>query len=225
MDGMKKATLLLLEDDVTLHETLREYLEEEGFDVVGVFDGETAEDRLYEQTFDLLILDVNVPRKNGFEVLCDVRGRGVETPALFLTTRDADADVEAGFLSGADDYVRKPFSLKELLLRVQSMLRRRFSHPADERMDLGDGLAFDLQSGQLYRNGGVVKLADKPRKLLGLLLQYRGEVVTHEVIIEHLWGFDESPSDDALRTYVKTLRTELGKERIVSHKRTGYQFR
>ena len=92
-------------------------------------------------------------------------------------------------------------------------------------MDLGDGLAFDLQSGQLYRNGGVVKLADKPRKLLGLLLQYRGEVVTHEVIIEHLWGFDESPSDDALRTYVKTLRTELGKERIVSHKRTGYQFR
>lgn len=225
MKGMKKATLLLLEDDVTLHETLREYLEEEGFDVVGVFDGETAEDRLYEQTFDLLILDVNVPRKNGFEVLRDARGRGVETPALFLTTRDADADVEAGFQSGADDYVRKPFSLKELLLRVQSMLRRRFSHPADERMGLGDGLAFDLQSGQLYRNGGVVRLADKPRKLLGLLLQYRGEVVTHEVIIEHLWGFDESPSDDALRTYVKTLRNELGKERIVSHKRTGYQFR
>ena len=225
MNGMKKATLLLLEDDLTLHETLREYLEEEGFDVVGVFDGESAEDRLYEQAFDLLILDVNVPRKNGFEVLRDARGYGVETPALFLTTRNADADVEAGFRSGADDYVRKPFSLKELLLRVQSMLRRRFSHRADERMPLGDGLEFDLQGTQLYRDGEVVKLADKPRKLLGLLLQRRGEVVTHEVITEHLWGFDESPSGDALRTYVKTLRNEIGKERIVSHKRTGYQFR
>jgi two-component system, OmpR family, response regulator len=225
MKGMKKATLLLLEDDVTLHETLKEYLEEEGFEVAGAFDGEAAEDLLYEQAFDLLILDVNVPRKNGFEVLHDARGRGVEAPALFLTTRDAEADVERGFQSGADDYVRKPFSLKELLLRVQSMLRRRFSHPSDERMALGDGVEFDLQTAQLYRSGEPVKLADKPRRLLGLLLQHRGEVVTHEVIIEHLWGFDERPSDDALRTYVKILRNEIGKERIVSHKRTGYQFR
>ena len=225
MNTMKKATLLLLEDDVTLHETLREYLEEEGFDVVGVYDGESAEDRLYERTFDLLILDVNVPRKNGFDLLRDARERGVETPALFLTTRDTDGDVERGFRSGADDYVRKPFSLKELLLRIQSMLRRRFSHPADERLSLGDGLEFDLQTGLLYRGGEPVKLADKPRKLLALLLQRRGEVVTHEVIAEHLWEFEDTPSDDALRTYVKTLRNEIGKERIVSHKRTGYQFR
>lgn len=225
MKPMKKATLLLLEDDVTLHETLREYLEEEGFEVVGLFDGEAAEDQLYERTFDLLILDVNVPGKNGFEVLRDARLHGVKTPALFLTTRDAEADVEKGFQSGADDYVRKPFSLKELSLRVQSMLRRRFSHPQNERMVLGDTLEFDLQNGLLYREGEPVKLADKPRKLLALLLQRKGEVVTHEVIIEHLWGFDENPSDDALRTYVKTLRNEIGKDRIVSHKRTGYQFR
>jgi DNA-binding response OmpR family regulator len=222
---MKKATLLLLEDDVTLHETLKEYLEEEGFDVADAYDGEAAEDMLYERAFDLLILDVNVPRKSGFELLKDARERGVETPALFLTTRDSDADVETGFRSGADDYVRKPFSLKELLLRIQSMLRRRFSHPAGERMALGEGLEYDLQNSLLYRNGESVKLAEKPRKLLALLLQRRGEVVTHEVIGEHLWAFDESPSDDALRTYVKTLRSEVGKDRIISHKRTGYQFR
>lgn len=222
---MKKATLLLLEDDMTLHETLKEYLEEEGFEVAGVFDGEAAEDLLYEQTFDLLILDVNVPRKNGFELLRDARLRGVDVPALFLTTRNSVGDVEAGFKSGADDYVRKPFSLKELLLRVQSMLRRRFSHPADERLDLGKGLAYDLQNSLLYRGGEVVKLADKPRKLLELLLQHRGEIITHEVIAAHLWGFDETSSDAALRTYVKTLRNEIGKDRIISHKRTGYQFR
>jgi two-component system, OmpR family, response regulator len=222
---MKKATLLLLEDDVTLHETLKEYLEEEGFDVRGVYDGEAAEDLLYEQAFDLLILDVNVPRKNGFDVLRDARRRGMETPALFLTTRDSAADVETGFDSGADDYVRKPFSLKELLLRVQSMLRRRFSHPSDERLALGDELFYDLQNALLYRRTEMVKLADKPRKLLELLLRHRGEIVTHEVINAHLWAYDELPSDDALRTYVKTLRSEIGKNRIISHKRTGYQFR
>jgi len=225
MKTMKKAMILLMEDDATLHETLKEYLEEEGFEVIGAFDGEAAEDMLYEHSFDLLLLDVNVPRKNGFEVLRDARERGVQTPALFLTTRDSDSDVEAGFQSGADDYVRKPFSLKELLLRVQSMLRRRFSHPAGERMVLGEGLEYDLQNGLLYREGEQVKLAEKPRKLLALLLQRRGEVVSHEVISEHLWGFEELPSDDALRTYVKILRNEIGKERIISHKRTGYQFR
>ncbi|WP_345986103.1 response regulator transcription factor [Sulfurimonas sp. HSL-1656] len=222
---MKNATILLLEDDTALHETLSEYLDEEGFEVVGCFDGEAAEDQLYERSFDLLILDVNVPGKNGFEVLREARERGVETPALFLTTRDSAADAERGFESGADDYVRKPFSLKELLLRVQSMLRRRFSHPASERMDLGGGLAFDLQNALLYDNGEPVKLAEKPRKLLELLLQRRGDVVTHEVINAHLWGFEETPSEEALRTYIKTLRSAVGKDRIISHKRTGYQFR
>ncbi|WP_345989412.1 response regulator transcription factor [Sulfurimonas sp. HSL1-2] len=222
---MKNATILLLEDDTALHETLSEYLDEEGFEVVGCFDGESAEDQLYERSFDLLILDVNVPGKNGFEVLREARERGVETPALFLTTRDSAADAEQGFESGADDYVRKPFSLKELLLRVQSMLRRRFSHPASERMDLGGGLAFDLQNALLYDNGEPVKLAEKPRKLLELLLQRRGDVVTHEVINAHLWGFEETPSEEALRTYIKTIRSAVGKDRIISHKRTGYQFR
>ncbi|MBD3801212.1 MAG: response regulator transcription factor [Campylobacterales bacterium] len=222
---MKNATILLLEDDTALHETLSEYLDEEGFEVVGCFDGESAEDQLYERSFDLLILDVNVPGKNGFEVLREARERGVETPALFLTTRDSAADAERGFKSGADDYVRKPFSLKELLLRVQSMLRRRFSHPVSERLDLGGGLSFDLQNALLYDNGEPVKLAEKPRKLLELLLQRRGDVVTHEVINTHLWGFEETPSEEALRTYIKTLRSAVGKERIISHKRTGYQFR
>ncbi len=222
---MKNARILLLEDDMALHETVREYLEEEGYEVTGLFDGDAAEEALYEASYDLLILDVNVPRQNGFELLKKARERGVETPALFMTTRDAMADVEAGFESGADDYLRKPFALKELLLRVRSMLRRRFSHPADERIDLGEGLAFDMQNGVLYRGGAAVPFGEKQRRLLQLLLQRRGEVVTHEVIAAHLWGFDETPSDDALRTYIKELRKIVGKARIVSHKRTGYQFR
>ncbi len=222
---MKKAKIFLLEDDMALHETVREYLEEEGYDVTGVFDGDAAEEALYESVFDLLILDVNVPGQNGFELLKHARERGVRTPALFMTTRDGTADVEEGFESGADDYVRKPFVLKELLLRIQSMLRRRFSHPLDERIDLGEGMSFDMQSGVLHQGDTAVAFGEKQRRLLQLLLERRGEVVTHEVIGEHLWGFDETPSDDALRTYIKELRKIVGKERIVSHKRTGYQFR
>ena len=220
---MKKA-ILLLEDDVVLHETLLEYLEEAGFDVHGAFDAEAAEELLYERTFDLLLLDVNVPKKNGFELLRCAREHGVQAPALFLTTRDGLDDVEKGFLSGADDYVRKPFALKELLLRVQSLLLRRFSHPLANRLDLEGGLSFDLEHAQLYRNDELIILAEKPRKLLSLLIAHRGEVITHEQIASHLWGFDEAPSDAALRTYIKTLRSLVGKARIVSHKRAGYQF-
>lgn len=220
---MKKA-ILLLEDDVVLHETLLEYLEEAGFDVHGAFDGEAAEELLYERTFDLLLLDVNVPKKNGFELLRCAREHGVQAPALFLTTRDGLDDVEKGFLSGADDYVRKPFALKELLLRVQSLLLRRFSHPLANRLDLEGGLSFDLEHAQLYRNDELIILAEKPRKLLSLLIAHRGEVITHEQIASHVWGFDEAPSDAALRTYIKTLRSLVGKARIVSHKRAGYQF-
>lgn len=222
---MKKARLLLLEDDAALHETLEEFLEEEGFDVDSAFDGDSAEALLYERRYDLLILDVNVPGKDGFTLLAESRANGVDAPALFLTTRDGPEDIESGFESGADDYVRKPFALRELLLRIQSMLRRRFSHPAAGRMDLGETWSYDLQSGTLYQGDRAVGLADKPRRLLGLLLQRRGQVVSHEVIAEYLWDFEETASDDALRSYIKILRNLLGKERIISHKRTGYQFR
>jgi len=219
-----KNRIFLLEDDAILHETLKEFLEEAGYDVTGVYDGDAAEDALYETTFDVLLLDVNVPGKNGYTVLREARERGVQTPALFLTTRDTPADVESGFESGADDYVRKPFELKELLLRVRSMLRRRFSHP-QTAIDLGEGITYDAENNLVYRDGDLVKLAEKPAKLLALLVQRRGEVISHETIVSHLWGFEESASDAALRTYIKILRNALGKTRIISHKRTGYQFR
>jgi len=113
-----KAKLLLLEDDSALNETITEYLEEQGYEVVSVFDGDEAQDRVYETPFDLLLLDVNVPGIDGFSLLKAARETGTKTPAIFLTSRRALADVESGFESGAEDYLRKPFALKELLLRI-----------------------------------------------------------------------------------------------------------
>ncbi len=221
---MKKARILLLEDDVNLSETVEEYLSDEGYEVLCAYDGESAQDAIYEESFDLLLLDVNVPGPNGFELLKEARENGTATPAVFITSRNAMEDVESGFESGADDYIRKPFALKELLLRVQTILKRNFFHNPKERMDLGGGLAYDVEAGLLYRGGESVPLNDKMARLLKLFVQRRGEVISHEVIFEHLWNFDEEPSDTALRTYIKELRKLLGKERIVSHKRLGYQF-
>lgn len=222
---MKNVKLLLLEDDIALSETVEEYLQENGYDVVAVYDGESAEEKLYEETFDLLLLDVNVPRVDGFSLLKAARKAGVDAPAIFITSRNAMADVEHGFESGADDYLRKPFELKELLLRVRTILRRNFFHHPAPRLELSEGVGYDVEKGQLYVDGEMVVLGEKEARLLKLFVQHKGELLTHEVIRDHLWDFDEMPSDDALRTYIKNLRKLLGKEHIVSHKRLGYQLR
>ncbi|MDD4856402.1 MAG: response regulator transcription factor [Sulfuricurvum sp.] len=222
---MKKAKLLLLEDDPNLSESVSEYLEEQGYSVTCVYDASSAEDALYEHTFDLLLLDVNVPDGNGFSLLKNSRKAGNMTPAIFLTSRNAMDDVEEGFASGADDYLRKPFALKELLLRIQTILKRNFYHPPSETIDLGEGITYDTLNQVLKIDGVEQSLQLKEHKLLKLFLQHKGELLLHEIIMEHLWEFDEIPSDGSLRTYIKTLRKLLGGERIVSHKRLGYQFR
>ncbi|RLA72176.1 MAG: DNA-binding response regulator [Epsilonproteobacteria bacterium] len=221
---MKKAKLLLLEDDVSLNETLYEYLEDHGYDVLSVYDGFSAEEKIFEESFDLLLLDVNVPELDGFSLLKKIRASGVSIPAIYMTSRNAMKDVEDGYASGGDDYLRKPFELKELLLRIQSILRRNFFHHPVERVDLGKLMEYDTQKSQLYIDNKSVPLGDKESRLLKLFVQHKGELLVHEVIREHVWDFEETPSDDALRTYIKNLRKIVGKERIVSHKRLGYQF-
>jgi DNA-binding response OmpR family regulator len=220
-----KARLLLLEDDPNLSESVSEYLEEHDFEVVCVYDAVSAEDALFEQKFDLLLLDVNVPGGDGFSLLKTSRSSGNATPAIFITSRNAMNDVEKGFESGGDDYLRKPFELKELLLRVRTILKRNFFHNPSDRIDLGDGVTYDIDNQSLRIGGIEQSLQLKEHKLLKLFIQHKNELLSHEMIMEHLWDYDETPSDGSLRTYIKTLRKYLGKDRIVSHKRLGYQFR
>lgn len=222
---MNKATLMLLEDDPNLSESVSEYLEDHGYSVTCVYTASEAEDTLYEHKFDLLLLDVNVPDGNGFSLLKNSRKDGNVTPAIFITSRNAMSDVEEGFQSGGDDYLRKPFELKELLLRVQTILKRNFFHNPTEQIDLGEGITYDIDNQSLKIGGKEQSLQNKEHKLLKLFIQHKGELLSHETIMEYLWDYDETPSDGSLRTYIKTLRKHLGKDRIVSHKRLGYQFR
>jgi len=220
-----KAKLFLLEDDPNLSESVTEYLESQGYTVVCAYDAASAEDILYETKFDLLLLDVNVPAGNGFSLLKHSRQNGNTTPAIFITSRNAMNDLEEGFASGGDDYLRKPYELKELLLRIQTILKRNFFHPPTATIDLGNTTTYDIENQSLQIDGAEQSLQPKEHKLLKLFIQHTGELLTHETIMEYLWEYDEISNDGSLRTYIKTLRKLLGKDRIVSHKRIGYQFR
>ncbi len=221
---MPKAKILLLEDDANLNETIVEFLEDEGYEVESTYEGYEAEERLYESKFDLLLLDVNTPGLNGFEVLKGARERGVASPAIYITSLNSVEDLEKGYASGCDDYVRKPFVLKELLIRMETLLKRGFYHEKKEFVKIGDDVKYDIQTGLLMVGEKTVSLGNKETRLLKLFMQSEAEILSHERIYTHLWDFDEEPSDTALRTYIKNLRKIIGKDRIVSIKKQGYKF-
>lgn len=218
-----KSKILLLEDDLNLSETVADYFEEQGFEVVCVYDGDDAVSSIYEHHFDLLLLDVNVPSKNGFQVLKEVRVDKKNVPAIFITSLNSMDSLEEGFSSGCDDYIRKPFELKELLIRVQTILKREFSHKS-ELVNISSTITFNPISNELKENGIEIKLNLKELKLLKFFLQHPNELLIHDRIYDYVWDYDEEYSDNSLRTYIKNLRKILGKDKIVSLKKLGYRF-
>jgi DNA-binding response OmpR family regulator len=218
-----KSKILLLEDDLNLSETVSDYFEEKGFEVVCVYDGDDAIAAIYETNFDLLLLDVNVPNKNGFEVLKEIRSENNNVPAIFTTSLNSMDSLEEGFSSGCDDYIRKPFELKELLIRVQTILKREFSHKSDV-IHISDGITFNSISNELKHKDEEIKLNLKELKLLKFFLQHPNELLVHDRIYDYVWEYDEEYSDNSLRTYIKNLRKILGKDKIVSLKKLGYRF-
>jgi len=219
-----KKKLLLLEDDIALNETIVDYFENLDYIVTSVYDGNSALDAIYENSFDLLLLDVNVPDMNGFEILKSAREEGSTTPAIFITSLNSMSDVENGYDSGCDDYIRKPFALKELKLRVETILKREFFHNESSKVQIGTNIYYDTHSDLLSVDSDEIQLTNKDAKLLKLFLQNRDKLVTHETIYSALWEYDEDISESALRTYIKNLRKYLGKEKIVSIKKLGYRF-
>jgi len=196
---MKKANILLLEDDANLNDTITEFLEDQGYSVTPAYNGYEAEEKLYESRFDLLLLDVNTPGINGFKLLKEARARKENAPAIFITSLGSVDDLEKGFASGCDDYIRKPFVLKELLIRMETLLARSFYHDKKEYIEIDDVTKYDIHNNRLIVEGKLVPMGNKESKLLKLFMQSADEVLTHEQIYAHLWDFDEEPSDTALK--------------------------
>ena len=221
---MNRAKIFLLEDDVSLNETIVEFLEDAGYEVTAAYDGDDAQDFIYENRYDLYLLDVNVPGIDGFELLKRARENDDSVPAIFVTSLNSIDDLELGYDSGCDDYLKKPFELKELLFRVQTLLKREFSHVSAKSIKIADDIEYDLLTNELKVSGKIVRLQNKEALLLKLFLQKKGEIVSHAIIYDTLWSYGEVSSDLALRTYIKNLRKLIGKEKIVSVKKLGYKF-
>ncbi len=215
--------ILLLEDDLMLSEVIVEQLEEYGYRVKAIYDGLEAEEILFEEKFDLLLLDVNVPNLNGFELLKEVRNSGNVTPAIFITSMNQSQDVVEGFKLGANDYLKKPFEMVELQARIEN-IKRQFKIDNMEIIEIYEGVSYDPSRSLLKVDSKEVILSKKEGEFLSYFLHHRGEVVSSDELFVNLWSYDTSPSSSTLRTYIKMLRKHLGEESISTIRGVGYLF-
>lgn len=215
--------ILYLEDDLNLSQTVEEFLKDEGFDVVCAYDGDEALEAVYTAKFDLFLLDVNVPQIDGFKLLKELRDADIFTPAIFITSLKSINDLSLGYESGADDYIKKPFALKELLLRINALLKREYK-AQEQLLSINDETDFNIYSNELIKDTQKIMLNQKESLLLKLLLKHKNECVSFESIYQNVWHFNESHSYMSLRTYIKNLRKHIGKEHIQSIKNFGYRL-
>lgn len=213
--------ILLLEDDLMLSEVIVEHLED--YEVKAVYDGVEAEDVLYEERFDLLLLDVNVPLLNGFELLKNLRESGNNTPAIFITSMNTSKDVLEGFELGANDYLKKPFEMIELKARIDN-IKRQFKIDESDVFKISNECTYDFSRYLLEVKGEKIKISKKEGEFLAYFLKHRGKVISSDELMVNVWSYDTAPSSATLRTYIKTLRKHLGEGCIATLRGVGYVF-
>lgn len=214
--------ILLLEDDELLAEILEEFLLSLGYNVTLVTDGQAAEKIAFSQTFDLFILDVNVPHIDGFELLASLRAVKNETPAIFITSRSTPDDLKKGFGAGADDYIKKPFDLSELKLRIDN-IKRHFNLESD-LLAIDADTRLDMQNLLILKGDTQHALTRKDAEVLAYLVKHSDHVVSLEELGSNIWSYEQVPSDATLRTYIKNIRKILGEGYITNIKGVGYRF-
>ncbi len=215
--------VLLLEDDIILSEVIGEYLERLSCEVFYACNGSEAEDLVYAQKFDLLLLDVNVPGTDGLSFLQDLRGVENRTPAIFITSLDSAEDVAAGFGAGADDYLKKPFDLLELKARIEN-LKRRYHIEDTRQVEIDENHRYDYENRTLHTPHETVRLSRKESEILEYFLRHPGVVLSFEELLNNVWNYENAPSQATLRTYIKNLRKRLGEDVITNIKGVGYRF-
>lgn len=204
--------ILLVEDEAGLVLTLSDRLRSEGFDVASATDGENGYELAAKENFDLLILDVMLPKKNGYDICRDLRQAGITTPVLMLTAKGETIDKVLGLKLGADDYLTKPFEMMELLARVEALLRRSPSrHPNGNgpgTYKFGE-VTVDLKRAEVSKKGDPVDLSAMEFKLLQFLIENRGHVHSRDHLLDEVWGYDAMPSTRTVDVHVAWLRQKL----------------
>ncbi len=215
--------ILLLEDDEILNELIESFLHKNGYEVVSTFDGEEAESELYKSKFDLLLLDVNVPNISGFELLKNLRKNDINTPAIFLTSLNETEDLKEGFLSGCDDYIKKPFEFEELNLRIDN-IKRLYKIDSSHIEYISKDISYNFDTIALHVKGTVHHLSKKEREILEYFLKNKDRIISIEEIGNNIWSYEDIPTDSTIRTYIKNLRKLLEDEIITTIKGVGYRF-
>lgn len=204
--------ILLIEDDVTLNKNISKALKSENFEVISLFDGLLAVRTLKKQQFDCVILDVNLPGKNGFEICKEFREHNKITPVIMLTAFSDLDDKIQGFECGVDDYLTKPFFMRELLLRVNALIKRKNSiqDKADPIINYYD-ISLNVSTKKAYRQGNEIILTPREYQILYKLIKQAGEIVSKSELIEEIWGGSFDVNTNTVEVYINFLRNKLDK--------------
>ena len=224
--------ILLIEDESGLVLTLTDRLSSEGYAVSHAVDGEKGERMALERQFDLILLDVMLPKKNGFDIIRDLRKNGISTPVLMLTARGQVNEKVVGLKLGADDYLTKPFETLELLARIESLLRRPTSAtvPASPLTSYSFGLfTIDFRKMEMSRKGKLIELSAREFQLLRFFIEHRGSALSRETILNGVWGYDSMPTTRTIDTHITWLRQKLEEnpkfpKYILTVHGVGYKF-
>jgi len=216
--------ILLAEDEVDLNNVVTRYLKKNGYSIDSVLDGEEALDYLEYGEYDLVILDIMMPKVDGFEVIKKLRDKGNHTSVLMLTARDSADDKVKGLDLGADDYIVKPFDFNELLARIRAVVRRKYGNSSN-KLVIGD-LILDTSEKSVTRAGKQIELTGKEYEVLEYLMQSKNRILSREQIKEHVWDFDYEGDSNIIDVLIKNIRkkidVEAGKQIIYTKRGLGY---
>lgn len=217
-----KINILIVEDEKEIREGVSEYLAEVGYSVISAEDGMQAIELFNNNKIDLVILDIMLPRANGFVVLNKIRQES-NVPVIMLTAMSDDYTQIMSFDEEADDYITKPFSIIVLHKRIEALLRRGVKVSENKKWCYGD-IEIDFEGYSARKNGENIDLKPKEIKLIELLLKYEGKVLTRAQILDNLWRIEEAPNDRVIDVYIKNIRKKLLLDCIVTVKGIGYKF-
>ena len=219
--------ILVVEDEKKINDIIVKTLKQEKYGVDSCFDGEEALDYIFSVEYDIILLDIMLPKKNGFEVMESMRKKGIKTPVLFLTARDQIEDRVKGLDLGADDYLVKPFAFEELLARIRVVLRKNSVSGEDSGNILKiANLTVDCNKHEVFRDEISIKLSAKEFSILEYMMRNKGRVVSKEKIEEHVWDFDYEVGSNIVEVYIKFLRKKIDNDfspkLIHTIRRVGY---
>ena len=216
--------ILLAEDEVDLNNVVTRYLKKNGYSVNSVLDGEEALDYLEYSEYDLVILDIMMPKVDGFEVIKKLRDKGNHTSVLMLTARDSADDKVKGLDLGADDYIVKPFDFNELMARIRAVVRRKYGNSSN-KLVIGD-LILDTSEKSVTRAGKQIELTGKEYEVLEYLMQSKNRILSRDQIKEHVWDFDYEGDSNIIDVLIKNIRKKIdiedGKQIIYTKRGLGY---